>query len=165
MLGDGAPGQKPGPRPCSGVGSLKDCVVPYNHRTPPNFTRHLDLVLSVDSCPPPAQIARQHPGLPPAGLSMETASHTTEFAKPFLLFLLGRSRPGPSRWGTGGLCTPASASGWLRWAVNCPAGRPPTAMPHDFPSCHALYVQSPKQVQEAGRASGPPHTPRASTCT
>lgn len=57
--------------------SLKDCVVPYDHRTCPNFTQCLDLVLSADSHPPPATGCPAAASTAPGRLSMGTASPTT----------------------------------------------------------------------------------------
>lgn len=57
--------------------SLKDCVVPYDHRTRPNFPQCLDPVLSWTHALHQQQAARQQQGLPPAELSMGTAPPTT----------------------------------------------------------------------------------------
>lgn len=62
----------------------------------------------------------------------------------------GRSRPGPSRWGTGGLCTPASASGWASLGGELPSREAAHSHATRFPFL-PLAVCAEPQTSAGGR--------------
>lgn len=97
--------------------SLKDCVVPYDHRTRPNWTLCcLGLTPSTSN-----RLPGSSKDCPRQGLAWEQHPLPRTVYKPSLSFLLGKE---PAR---------SLTLGHSRG--------PPTATPRAFPSCHSLYVQ------------------------